>query len=940
MNKSFILSLVFILAAWITQAQVVYTDPPFPTSENEVTLFFDASEGNGGLENCNCDVYLHTGVLTNLSSSPSDWRYVSTVWGQANAAWQLQPVPGQDNLYSYTFSPSIRDYYNVPDGETIEQIAFVFRDAAGNQTGRADDGGDIFLDLFDENAGFAVALQSPTDNALIAASGESISVRVVASEEADITVTDNGIELISITGTLLDYDLIAGGEGTHLVDIEISTEEETQVLGFAYAVPLDIAAADPPAGLQDGITVEDNQLKLALFAPGKENVFVLGDFNDWRPDTDYQMTPSSDGTWWIEIDGISDTETFAFQYLVDGEIRIADPYSVLVLDPFNDPFIPEEVYPNLPDYPENARGIVSLVQPEAAEYEWQAQGFNRPDKEDLVIYELLVRDLLDSHSYTDLIDTLPYLSRMGINAIELMPVNEFEGNISWGYNPSFHMALDKYYGTISDFKRFVDVCHQNNIAVIVDVVYNHAFGQSPLAQLYWDGPNNRPAADNPWLNPIPTHPFNVGNDFNHESPHTREFTKRMIRYWLEEMRIDGYRFDLSKGFTQVDNLNDVGAWGQYDPSRLVILKDYADEVWNTTPGAYVIMEHFADWSEELEMAQYGEGMMMWNNMNHNYRNAVRSGGSSFDGTSYTNRGWDSDVAGSLVSFMESHDEERLMFTALQEGGSSGSYDVKDLETALSRVEAASTIFYAIPGPKMLWQFGELGYDYSINYCIQDGTISDGCRTGPKPITWDYFDNQARKHLYEITQTLIYMKRGFDVFNTDDFVLATSGDGKKVQLFGDDFDVVALANMGLTNVSISQAFPSTGEWYDVITGETVNVITPNQLTILEPGEYHLYTSEPVEAPVSTEEVSVSNLLGLSIAPNPSAGPIQISYDLPAKAEVSFQIFDINGKQVFFDSLGTQPMGWHGETLPLNLPAGTYCLKLQAGKQYGTSLFIIK
>jgi 1,4-alpha-glucan branching enzyme len=919
------------------QGQVIYSEPAFPSSEEEVTIFFDATEGNGGLENCNCDVYLHTGVITDQSSGPSDWRYVPTTWGQANADWQLTPVPGESNLYSFTFSPSIRDYFGVPGAETIEQLAFVFRDAAGNQTGRADDGSDIFLDLYDESTGFAAVLQSPTDNALIVASGEEITVRVAVSEEATITVFDNGEELTSETTTLLNYPLIAGGEGTHIVSITVNNGETSQELDFAYAVPLDISNMDPPAGLEPGITLEDNKLKLSLFAPGKENIFVLGDFNDWRPNTDHQMIPSASGTWWIEIDGISDEETLAFQYLVDGEIRIADPYSKLVLDPSNDPFITEEVYPNLPAYPENASGIATLIQPDAFEYEWQVNDFVRPAQENLIIYECLVRDFLESHSYTDLIDTLPYLARMGYNALQLMPINEFEGNISWGYNPSYHMALDKYYGPMSEFKRLVDVCHAYGMAVIVDVVYNHGFGQSPLARLYWDGANNRPAADNPWYNPIPKHPFNVGNDFNHESPHTRDFVKRVMRYWLEETRVDGFRFDLSKGFTQVDNLNDVGAWGQYDPSRLVILKEYADVMWATTPGAYVIMEHFADWDEELEMAQYGQGMLMWNNMNHSYRNAVKGSSSSFDGTSYTHRGWD--VPG-LISYMESHDEERLMYTALTEGNSNGDYNVQELETALQRVEAASTIFYTIPGPKMSWQFGELGYDYSINYCIEDGSVQEGCRTGPKPIRWDYFDNSARNHLYETTRILASLKKHYEVFSTDDFNISAVGVGKVVQLFGDDFDVVAVANMGMEDELLQQVFPSTGEWHEVFTGETLNINTPNIVLPLEPGEYRLYTSEPIEIPVGTSDAPVRQSMDLQIFPNPGTGFIQYTYELSTAGVVNVEVLDLQGRVLQREWLGRQKAGWNGETLDLTLPAGTYALKVMTKDNVTTKLFVIK
>ena len=92
---------------------------------------------------------------------------------------------------------------------------------------------------------------------------------------------------------------------------------------------------------------------------------------------------------------------------------------------------------------------------------------------------------------------------MGINAIEMMPVNEFEGNLSWGYNPDYYFAPDKYYGPANNMKQFVDNCHKKGIAVIMDIALNHSFGQAPMVQLYWDAVNSRPAANNPWFNPVP-----------------------------------------------------------------------------------------------------------------------------------------------------------------------------------------------------------------------------------------------------------------------------------------------------------------------------------------------------------------------------------------------------------------------------------------------------
>ena len=129
---------------------------------------------------------------------------------------------------------------------------------------------------------------------------------------------------------------------------------------------------------------------------------------------------------------------------------------------------------------------------------WNITNFSPPAKEDLVVYELLVRDFVKTHSYKTIQDTLDYLQRLGVNAIELMPINEFENNLSWGYNPSYHMALDKYYGSPERFKSLVDEAHKRGIAIILDVVFNHAFGQSPLCSLYWDAAGNKPRLESGW----------------------------------------------------------------------------------------------------------------------------------------------------------------------------------------------------------------------------------------------------------------------------------------------------------------------------------------------------------------------------------------------------------------------------------------------------------
>ncbi len=947
MLRSFLLSSGLILFGFLLKAQVITTDPVFPTANDEVTIYFDASQGTAGLEDCNCDVYLHTGVITSASTSSSDWKYVQTQWGVTNPDWQLDPVPGQPNRYSYTISPSIREYYDVPMSEAIEQMAFVFRNGNGSLEGKDEGNSDIFYDVFPDEVPFTAVLVNPASEAVITAIGGTIPVSVATTAAANFSLYIDDNLAYEANGENMNYEIMVTEGGTHEVEIiaEAIDDSASDTVRFFYVVPLDGNIQDPPVGARNGITFNSPEsVYLQLYAPNKEYVFVIGDFNDYQVTTDYQMTRSTDGTtFWIEIEGLIPGELYTFQYLVDGEIKIADPYSTLVLDPFNDQWIPASTYPNLPEYPTGKTdGIVSLIQPGAPEYEWTDDGFQRPEKRDLVIYELLMRDFLESRDYTSLIDTLDYLERLGVNAIELMPVNEFEANDSWGYNPSFHMALDKYYGPIEEFKRFVNTCHERGIAVILDVVFNHAFSQSPLCQLYWDEAAFKPSPDNPWLNPDARHPFNVGYDFNHESQATRDFTKQVCEFWLEEYHIDGFRFDLSKGFTQVFS-SDAGAWSQYDASRVAIWKEYADFIWDVMPGTYVILEHFAVNEEEKELAEYGEGMMLWGNNNHAFSQASMGfDGSNFADAFHSNgsNGWSEP---GVVAYMESHDEERLMYRNLEFGNSSGDYNVRDLETALQRKELVTAFFYSIPGPKMLWQFGELGYDYSINTCV-NGTVSDNCRLDPKPVRWDYYDENARRRLFEVTRAMISLKRELEVFSSNVVNLNVAQSNTKViQINHSSMNLAVQGNFSMLPQNVNNPFQSTGMWYEYFTGDSLMVTSTSEPLMLAPGEYRLYTTEQLDGPpggfiTSSYEV-VENYFGLGLSPNPSQGTVRITYDLPAATEVQLEIFSVDGKRVAILEQERRGSGPQVIEYEHTLSAGMYWVKLTAGKKVEVKKLIV-
>ncbi len=568
--------ITILIFAGIAFPQVVTTSPQFPTENDSIVVYFDAAKGDAGLKGFTGDVYAHTGVITNLSTSSSDWKYVMAAWASNYPDIKLTR-DSTDHYHLVIGYP--RKYYSsnhqnlgaIPANEHIKQLAFVFRNADGSKTGRDVGHADILYSLYQSNT-YSLKLLSPEINSIyddplnspiFITANDTLSIiakaAVLGTQNASISLFVNGSLLDQTATDSINYKFIASQFSSKINNVVIVGKDisgKSDSLKFALVINPQVREASLPPEERLGINYDSQtSVTLALYAPHKSFVYALGDFNNWQVDTAYFMNRDSSGAdsviWWITINNLTPGKEYAFQYLVDGYLRIADPFTHKVLDPNNDKYIPASVYPNLKAYPSGKTSeIVSVLQTDQPQYNWISKKFRSPDKSKLVIYELLVRDFVSTHDYKTLTDTIGYLKRLGVNAIELMPVMEFEGNESWGYNPNFHLALDKYYGTQDDLKQFIDTCHQNGIAVILDIVLNHIMGSSPLARLYWDAANNRPAANNPWLNPVARHPYNVGNDFNHESLQTQYYVDRVTSYWLNEFHIDGFRFDLSKGFTQ------------------------------------------------------------------------------------------------------------------------------------------------------------------------------------------------------------------------------------------------------------------------------------------------------------------------------------------------------------------------------------------------------
>ena len=819
----------------------VSTVPTIPTANNQITVTFNATGSE--LDGYTGDVYAHTGVTINGVR----WQNVIADWSVNTTKAKLTRSTSNPNLYTFVITPTVYGFYGVATSVVITELNFVFRSSDGSKQSRPD----IFIPIY--AAGLNIAFTNPANNSSYNLNS-SITISADASVASNLELFVNGTSIKTATNaTAITTSYILTTAGNQILKAVATNGTEVKETTINIFAKTPTVNATKPVGLKYGFNKNpDNSVTFLLKAPFKNDVLILGDFNNWTLNANYQMKKDGDD-FWLTVPGLDINTEYAYQYFIDYSIKVADPYSEKILDPSNDQYITSANYPNLKAYPVNkTTGNVSTFKINQENYIWTNTNFTKPAQSNLIIYELLIRDFTASSSFNEAITKLDYLASLGVNAIELMPVNEFEGNDSWGYNPSFYMALDKAYGTKNDFKKFVDACHQRGIAVLADVVFNHSYSQSPLLQMYWNSTTNKPASNNPWYNVnhnlVDNTSAHWGYDFNHESAYTKAFFNNVLSYWMEEYKIDGFRFDFTKGFSNTPYYGADNWASAYDASRITILKNYADHVWSNNPTnkPYVIFEHLSDNSEETVLANYG--IMLWGNMNHSYNQNTMGwvDQSDISWISYKNRNWNN---ANVVGYMESHDEERLMYKNLQFGNSTNSaHNVKDLNVALARQELAGMFFFTIPGPKMIWQFGELGYDFSINTC-SDGTVSNDCRLSKKPVRWDYFDNANRKQIYNTWATLTAFKKQYpDVFNTTNFTLNTGNTlTKSIVLRGVSTDVVIVGNFDVTAKSITANFTKTGTWYEYFTGEEKNITNISTAITLNPGEYKLYSTVKLSDP---------------------------------------------------------------------------------------------
>jgi len=921
MKKYYFFTFLFSLFSGLVFAQVTITPSTFNVTDQITITVSTAAQACNLMGTSPAKVYMHAGIGDDTNAF--GYSVIGT-WGQDNGVGLM--TNNGNGTWSITIIPSVYFGLNGTQQANATKLGMVFRNANGSQTLKLPPSCSDFI----FNVGtFQLNLTSPVNNSsTIINSGGSLLVSATnTGGNASYVLKANG-NPINSNGATANYSFthstITSNQNYELV---VTQGSSTITRTFKVIVNPGTISQAIPAGMEDGINYnasDPTKATLKLNAPGKDFVYVAGSFNNWEPDGAYAMKKDpSTGIFWLELTGLTAGQIYTYQYWVVDQapttnspvlVKTADMYSTLVLSPYDDQWIPSTSYPNMPAYPQGQEREVTVLQTAQPVYPWSQATLNfvKPNKDNLVVYEVLVRDFDANRTYQNLIDRIDYFRNLKINAIELMPVMEFEGNESWGYNTAFHMAQDKFYGTKDKLKELIDLCHQNGIAVILDVALNHAFGRNPGVRMWMsdaDGDGwGPPASDNPYFNTVARHSYSVGDDFNHQSALTKYYTKRVIKQWVEEYKIDGFRWDLTKGFTQECTAGDDACTNGYRNDRVAVLKEYADYSWSLDPNHYVIFEHLGADNEEQQWANYrineGKGVMMWGELWNPYKQLISGNSTNADITrmGHVSRGF---TGKRLMGYAESHDKDRIIYEAVTFGNGGGTAPVSgNLNNTIPRMKAIGATSILIPGPKMIWHFQELGMDDSIFTCSGGSSVNTDydaipgdCKLDTKPQPqWveNWLGDALRNSVYNAYAKFISLKKNEPVFNGE-YAISPNGSNirQRIFVFNNSLpstqlkNVVILANFSVASQNITPDFPYTGTWYDLMTDNPISVTSTTAQIALAPGEFKVYGNRLPTLSAETFELKDD----IAIAPNPTTETFSVT--VPT---VKVEIYSITGQLV--------------------------------------------
>ena len=915
--------MIFSLFGFSQVQTIAPTVSPNPFERNQsITITVQGSQINESTWGVTGNALYLWAWMLDANNNPIGDCPTNGTWTSSSESNRLTYNSGNDT-YSISFVPETF-YANT----TFGKLGFLVKPKDGTGDKKTND------NVFGVGA-FQYTLNSPLPNSTtLLTSGSNFSITAVNTNgNAAYNLYVNGSTTPVNTQNTASYsytDLNITSNKNY--ELRITQGTTTYITKFTVVIAITPTSLAIPSGLVDGVnynSADPTKVTLVLNAPWKSFVYVAGNFNNWNPSATYAMkkdATSGSTKFWLEITGLTPGTPYAYQYWVCDNVNLpanspnvvktADPFSTLVLSQYDDPeIITKGVFPNLPVYSTiapNQEREVTLFQTGASTFfshSWSSAttNFVKPAIKDLTIYEVLVRDFDADRSFQNLINKIDYFKNLKINAIQFMPVMEFEGNESWGYNSVFHLALDKRYGSTSKFKEFIDLCHQNGIAVILDVALNHVFGRSPLVRMWMQDANGdgwgdavSTTTENPYVNQISKHTYGVGSDLNHfreTGPGgnlTNTYVIRTLQHWISEYKIDGFRWDLTKGFTNSCTSSDETCTNSYLSDRVGKLKWYADQQWLADSSSYCIFEHLGTGgsaTEENEWATYraseGKGIMQWRKMTDPYANIIKGNSADLSGVANsTNR---------FVGYAESHDEERVMYKAITEAGQTQG----NLTKALERLPAMGALHILVPGPKMIWHFGELGWESSLWTC-NNGVVSftsPDCKLDTKPQpqwTNNWLSDANRSNVYNKWARMIDLKKTENVFENGQYAWNFAQTGHpRLDVWTSATQTSALSyvfvltNFSDTTYNTAGGFPFAGTWVNLMDNSTLSVTDTNMNVSIEPGGFRIYGNQQSVLSNTTYD----KLSSISLVPNPTSDIFTLNSSF-----TKVQIYSLTGQLV--------------------------------------------
>lgn len=728
------------LGTFAMKAQMFTVSPsPVQESSQNVVITFDDNQAvdasNKSWTTKPTALYAHIGV--GLSDSPTTWSHVKYAWGvnkddntftsKGNGLWEL-------NI------GNIRDYFGLADNEKAVNICIIARNAGGTIQTK-----DFFIPIAEE--GFSAELTHDAASTAFT-SATTINLTLSATQASTLTLKLNGTQIATASNaTTLTKSITCSSPGSYEVVGTANNGTETLTNSVTFMYVSSSPAATYPGGVpvMGPVAQSNGDVIFCLAAPSKSSVVLVPSWDDYQIlDKNIMSYQDYNGYryFWIKISGLDPDTRYPYYFLVDGNIKVGDPYAKLVLDPYSDKWIEQDcgsVFTDRPSYPsdkvdESEGVLLAVYHGNQDNYDWKVTDFDIPDARSMVIYEICLRDFTGTDSKPDgsfakAMEKIDYLAELGINAVELMPVMEFNGNNSWGYNNNFYMALDKTYGSPDDMKAFIDRCHRKGIAVILDIVFNQSDGLAPWYKMY-------SASSNPFYNATAPHDYSVLNDWKQEYPLVRQHWEDVIKYWMTAYKVDGFRFDLVKGLGDSDSY--TSGTDSYNSSRVVNMKRLNDVIKSVNPNAIHINELLGTNTEDNAHFANG-GQMGWNNQNSNSCSFAQGNTKTSNNflLKWFSSNYCSRTNNALVSYAESHDEERIAYSQKNAGwGKTATHANRMKRLAL----VAPVLMLTPDATPMIWAFGELGAD--------EGIAENGDRTDAKKVLWSYLNDEDRMVVHD------------------------------------------------------------------------------------------------------------------------------------------------------------------------------------------------